>query len=201
MSGTATAGGVPVASPTSDASMKVGGHSSSWPWFLAMGIALVIVGTLAIGASLITTLATVFAFGILLLIGAATQLIGALRARHWSGFFIELLTGVFYLIIGLLMLGHPIGAAAGLTLMIAAFLLVGGTFRIAVALSERFESWPWVALSGGVSIMLGVFIWRQWPVSGLWVIGLFVGIEMIFSGWSWIMLGMCARKLQCKVCA
>jgi len=63
-----------------------------------------------------------------------------------------------------------------------------------MSLVDRFEGWGWSLLSGIISLLLGLAIWRQWPLSGLWVIGLFVGIEMLFSGLSWLMLGLAVRS-------
>ena len=100
-----------------------------------------------------------------------------------------------YLIVGLLMVEHPVGAAAGLTLMVAAPFLVGGLLRIFVAATERFDGWGRALVNGMVTVLLGVLTWRQWPESSLWVIGLFVGIEMMFCGLSWVMLGLAARRL------
>ena len=65
------------------------------------------------------------------------------------------------------------------------------------SLSSSFSAisgWGWVVLNGVISVILGAAIWRQWPLSGLWVIGLFVGIEMLFSGLSWVMLGLAVRS-------
>jgi uncharacterized membrane protein HdeD (DUF308 family) len=135
-------------------------------------------------------------FGILLLVGAGVQVVTALWARKWRGFFLHLLTGILYLVAGVFLIENPVEAALGLTLMIAAYLMVGGIFRIVLALVDRFHSWGWVLLSGFISLCLGVSIWRQWPLSGLWVIGLFVGIEMLFSGLSWVMLGMTLRSVK-----
>ena len=81
-----------------------------------------------------------------------------------------------------------------MTLIIAIFLIISGIFRIVSALSERFTGWGWVLLNGGVSLLLGLLIYKQWPLSGLWVIGLFVGIDLIFNGWAWIMLSLAMRK-------
>jgi uncharacterized membrane protein HdeD (DUF308 family) len=67
--------------------------------------------------------------------------------------------------------------------------------RIVFAVSERFVGWSWVLLNGGVSFMLGVMIYKRWPASSLWVIGLFVGIELIFNGWAWIALWLGLRRL------
>jgi len=168
-------------------------------WFVALGVVLIVVGTLAVGSSFVATLATVFAFGSLLLVGAAAQIVGAFFSRKWSGFFLELLAGILYLIVGLLMLAHPAAVAAGLTLMLAVFFLVGGITRVVVALAERFDGWPWLLTSGVITALLGLLIWTQWPLSGLWVIGLFVGIELIFCGWSWVMLGLAARGVAKQV--
>jgi uncharacterized membrane protein HdeD (DUF308 family) len=164
-------------------------------WFLVMGIILVLAGTAAVGSSFFATLATVMAFGIIILVGGVAQIISTLCCRKWGGFLLELLAGILYLIIGLLMINHPLQAAAGITLMVAAFLMVGGMFRIIVSVTERFESWGWILLNGVVTLLLGILLWRQWPLSGLWAIGIFVGIQMIFSGFSWIMLSMTVKRL------
>jgi len=80
-------------------------------------------------------------------------------------------------------------------LLVAVFLLFGGIFRIAAVLTVRFHHWSWMLLNGGISLLLGLMIWAQWPWSGLWVIGLFIGIDMIFYGWSLIMLAMAFRNI------
>src|SRR5262245_23946830 len=163
-------------------------------FLIGMGIALIVLGMVAIGSSFIATLATVLMFGILLLLGAIFQVVTALWGRSWRGFFLHLLAGVLYLIAGLFMIENPHETALSLTFLVAACLLVGGILRIGLSLAERFEGWGWVLLNGVVSVILGIGIWRQWPLDGLWVIGLFVGIEMVFSGLSWAMLGLAVRS-------
>jgi len=165
-----------------------------WVFLIGMGIGLMILGLIAIGYSLIATLATALVFGILLLTSALFQVVTALWGRSWRGFFLHLLAGVLYFIAGLFMIENPLVTALGLTLLIAACLLVGGILRIVLSVIERFEGWGWALLTGVVSLLLGAAIWRQWPLSGLWVIGLFVGIEMLFSGLSWVMLGLAVRS-------
>jgi uncharacterized membrane protein HdeD (DUF308 family) len=165
-----------------------------WGWFLALGIALIVVGIGALVYSVIASVVTILVFGILLLIGSGLQLANAVWARRWGGFFLHVLVAVLYFVTGMLMLEKPIQGAIVLTLVVAAFLLVGGLFRIIVSLTERFAHWGWALLSGVISFILGLAIWRQWPLDGLWIIGLFVGIEMIFSGWTWVMLGLAVRS-------
>jgi uncharacterized membrane protein HdeD (DUF308 family) len=159
-----------------------------------MGVALMLLGLATISSSFIATLATVSVFGVLMLLGAIFQVVTALWGRSWRGFVLHLLAGALYLIAGLFMIENPFEAALSLTFLIAVCLLVGGALRIGLAAAERFEGWGWVVLNGVISVVLGVGIWRQWPLSGVWVIGLFVGIEMLFSGLSWVMLGLAVRS-------
>ncbi len=174
-------------------------HSESlreiWVFLIGMGVALMILGAVAIGSSFVTTMATVLLFGFVLLFGAVFQIVTALWGRHWRGFSLHLLSGVLYLVVGLFMIDNPAEAAIGLTVLVAAGLLAGGGIRITLSALDQFEGWGWVFLSGIISVLLGIAIWSQWPLSGLWVIGLFVGIEMVTSGFSWLMLGLAVRSL------
>ena len=165
-----------------------------WVLLVGIGAALIVVGMLAISSSFIATFATVVVFGVLLLLGAIFQVANAFWARRWRGFVLHLLAGVLYLITGVFLIDNPVEAALGLTLVVAGCLLVGGILRMVVSVIERFHGWVWTLLNGVVSLVLGIAIWRQWPLSGLWVIGLFVGIEMFFSGLSWVMLGLAVRS-------
>ena len=165
-----------------------------WAFLVGMGVALMVLGIVAIGSSFIATLATVIVFGILLLLAALFQVVTAFWGRSWRGFFLHLLGGVLYLIVGVFMIDHPVESALGLTLLVAVGLLASGVLRIVLSVLERFDGWGWMLLSGVISVLLGTAIWRQWPLSGLWVIGLFVGIEMLSSGLSWVMLGLAVRS-------
>ena len=165
-----------------------------WGWFLGVGILLLVLGTVAIGASALITLATMVFIGWLMIFGGVAQSIHAFGCKKWSGFFIDLLTGVLYLVVGFMVVANPGATAVALTLLIAVFLIVGGIFRIVISLSVRYFNWIWMLLHGIVNVVLGFAIWQAWPLSGLWVIGLFVGIDMIFNGWSLVMLGLAARR-------
>jgi len=184
--------------PRLDGSHRVGGKTEDlreiWAFLVGMGVALMTLGAIAIGSSLIATLATVATFGVLLLLGALFQVVTALWGRSWRGFFLHLLAGALYLIVGVFMIDHPVETALGVTLLVAVGLLVSGILRVVMSLVERFDGWGWMLLCGIVSVLLGMGIWGQWPLSGLWVIGLFVGIEMLSSGLSWLMLGLAVRS-------
>lgn len=166
-----------------------------WGVALVFGIILVVLGTFAIISSFVATLAVVMTFAVLLLLGSGAQLGQAVLGRGAGHFFLHLLVAVLYFIVGVLMIEHPLGAAAFFTLMLAVMFLVGGILRIVVALAERFHGWGWVLLNGVITLALGVMIWRGWPETSLWVIGLFVGIDLLFNGWSLIMLALALRGL------
>jgi uncharacterized membrane protein HdeD (DUF308 family) len=159
-----------------------------WKWFLALGIALVVMGTIAIGSAVIATVAATVLFGFLMLAAGITEIVSSFWAGRWSGTLVHLLIGVLYTVVGLIIVDHPANAAVQLTLILAIFLIFAGIFRIVFALAERFTGWGWVLLNGAVTLLLGLLVYKQWPASGLWVIGLFIGIEMIFNGWAWVML-------------
>jgi uncharacterized membrane protein HdeD (DUF308 family) len=164
-----------------------------WRWFLALGIAMIVFGTIAIGSAVLATVAATVLFGFLLLAGGIATIISSFYSGRWSGMLLHLLVGVLYTVVGLMIVNRPAESAIELTLIIAFFLIFGGIFRVVYALSERFTGWGWVLLNGGVSLLLGLLVYKQWPASGLWVIGLFVGIELIFNGWAWIMLSLGLR--------
>jgi uncharacterized membrane protein HdeD (DUF308 family) len=165
-----------------------------WLMLLLLGGGLVIIGVLAIVFSFIATLATVGVLGMLLFIGGVLEVVNAVTCRSWRGFVIHLLSGILYVVVGLVMMNHPVQAAVAITFVLAAAYMAGGIVRIVMAATERFQSWGWVMLNGFISLFLGLFIWRQFPFDSFWVIGLFVGIDMIFCGWSWIFLGIGIRS-------
>ena len=164
-----------------------------WWLFFVLGLVSIVVGFLAISSTFVATLASVIVFGVLLLVAGVTEVIHAVMVRNWRGFALHLLTAALYLLVGLFMLEDPIRAATVLTLLLAAGFFVGGLLRIIYSLVERFPAWPWVVLHGVVDLILGGLIWSGWPESSLWVIGLFLGIDLVFHGWSWVILALTVR--------
>jgi uncharacterized membrane protein HdeD (DUF308 family) len=179
----------------SDAAEEVQQLHRSWGWFLAAGAALILVGVLAIGYPIAATVTTVEVFGVLLLVGGAVEIAGGMWARRWGGFFLHLLCGLLSLFVGAVLIDRPLIGAEVYTVLLAVFFVACGLFRVFSSASQRFSGWGWNLLSGAVTFLLGLMIWRQLPVSGLWVIGTFVGIDLIFIGWSWVMLGLAARSI------
>jgi uncharacterized membrane protein HdeD (DUF308 family) len=163
---------------------------SNWFWFLVLGVLLILGGALAIVFPVLATLTTVLVFGILLIAAGIVEIVSAIWARKWSGLFMHLLTGLLYLFVGLFLVEKPALSAAAYTLLLAMFFVAGGLFRIVSAVTHRFCGWGWTVVSGVVTLALGILIWRELPECALWVIGTFVGIDLIFNGLAWVMLSM-----------
>ncbi|MGD2055219.1 MAG: HdeD family acid-resistance protein [Gammaproteobacteria bacterium] len=171
---------------------NIGKH---WGWLLALGILFILLGTIGLGLSFVLTLTTVLLFGVLIAIGGVVQLVQAFRFKGWGSIFWHVLIGLLYLIAGVLIITDPVLASTVFTAMIAWILVAVGVLRLFMAVQMRgTNGWGWTLLGGLVSIALGVMILAQWPASGLWVIGLFVAIEMIVNGWSCVLIALAARR-------
>jgi uncharacterized membrane protein HdeD (DUF308 family) len=168
----------------------------NWGWLLALGILLVVLGTIGLGMTFWLTLATVFVFGIFFLIGGVVQLVQAFKCRGWKSILWHVVIGILYVLAGLIIMNDPLMASAMLTLLLGGVLIGIGIVRIVMAFQLRgFKNWGWPLIGGIAAIILGFMIVAQWPISGFWVIGLLVAIEMIFSGWSYIIIALGARQM------
>jgi len=168
---------------------------NQWWCFLLLGIALVVLGSICIIDPLVPSLASVVVLGFLLMAAGITQIVGAFWAGKWSGMLLHVLIGVLYAIVGYMIVDAPVVNMVLITKFIAIFLIVSGAFRIVSALVVRFQDWGWALLNGGITLLLGIIINRQLPEAALWVIGLFIGIEMLFNGWAWVMLALGLRAV------
>jgi uncharacterized membrane protein HdeD (DUF308 family) len=106
-----------------------------------------------------------------------------------------LLSGVLSIVVGLLFLKSLAGALEALTLLMASFFMVSGIFKVVAAASYRFAAWGWPMISGLIDIALGGLILSDWPGSAFWVLGLFLGINLIFRGVNWVGLGLALRSV------
>lgn len=166
-----------------------------WGWLLALGIVLLVLGLLAVVDSVTATVVSMLYIGWILVVAGIFFAVQAFRFRAHGHLFLHLLNAALALVIGAILVRNPVAAAVTLTLLLAAYFVVAGVFRIVSALSVRVPGWGWGLLNGVITLILGIMVWSQWPVSGLWVIGLFVGIDLIVIGWSQIMTAFAARAL------
>lgn len=171
---------------------------SHWLWVLLLGVLLVAAGVAAIivpPATVGTTLAVTIVLGALLMVAGVAMIVSAFWIGKWSGFLIQVLVGLLYVACGFVMTEKPVVSAVAMTVFIALSFIVLGAFRSVGALVLRFPQWGWSLLNGVITFLAGVIIYRQLPFDALWVIGLLVGLEMLFNGWMWIMLALALRNL------
>ena len=167
----------------------------NWGWFLAFGIVLLLLGIAAIVRSFTATVASMVFFGWVLVFASAVQFVDAFLVGKWAGFFLHLLMAILFAATGVLMLIRPVISAEAATLLMSMFFLIGGLSQLIASLWTHLPGWGWQALNGIVALVMGGLILAEWPVSGLWVIGLFVGIDLIFFGGSWVALALDLHKL------
>lgn len=166
-------------------------------WFFVLGLLLVILGAIAISVATFTTLLSVVFLGITAFIGGILVLIDSFKFwRHReSGFWTHVLLGIFYLVLGAIFIVNPVQGAMSLTLLLAIFYIVLGLYRIFYSTSLRVLGWGFVLFSGIVAVALGGLILMHWPSSSLLILGLFVGIDLIFAGIAYMMMA-CASKTR-----
>jgi uncharacterized membrane protein HdeD (DUF308 family) len=163
--------------------------------FLGLGIVLLALGLAAVGAETVATKAAVTLLGVLMIVGGVSEVAVSLWLLRQGGFVLHLLSGVLSVVLGMFILRHPLAAAAGLTLLLAVGWLISGVFRLAAAVVLQTPNWGFAALSGLATAVLGGMIWAEWPAGTMWVIGMLIGIELIFRGASWISLALMLRSL------
>ena len=166
-----------------------------WGWMLALGILMVLLGMIGLVMAAAFTLASVLVFGALLVVGGVAQTIEALRATGWKSITLHVFIALVYIAAGALALYDPVAASLSLTLFIAAMLLIAGVLRAVMAFQMRpVRGWGWVLAGGIMSLLLGIAIIVQWPVSGLLAIGLFVALKLVIAGWVCILFALAARS-------
>ena len=168
---------------------------ANWGWLMVMGIALTVLGVVGLYMAGVLTVASLLWFGALTIAGGLLTLIDAFRAEGWKAKLWEMLIAILYIAVGIVMLMNPGASAAWFTLFIAAFLFISGISRIVIGFKvrEQVKGWGWTVFGGAASIVLALMIMAQWPLSGLWVIGMFVAIEMIMQGTSMISIAVAAK--------
>jgi uncharacterized membrane protein HdeD (DUF308 family) len=163
---------------------------AKWGWIVALGVIYVIAGFIALGSIVMATVASVFIVGIMMIIAGVAELINAFQIKSWGKFLIWALLGVLYIVAGFVTFENPLFAAVILTLILGASLVASGAVRIFLAFNMKRETpWIWVALSGVITLLLGLLILARWPINSIYILGLFLGIDLIMAGAGWIGLG------------
>ncbi|MGL3110923.1 MULTISPECIES: HdeD family acid-resistance protein [Bradyrhizobium] len=168
---------------------------AKWGWIVALGVIYLVAGFVALGSVVMATVASVIVVGAMMIVAGAAEIIGAFQMKSWGKFLVWALLGVLYVIAGFLTFENPLFAAVLLTLFLGASLVASGVVRLFLAFSMKRESpWVWVALSGAITLLLGLLIVARWPVNSVYILGLFLGIDLIMAGAGWISLGFSLKR-------
>jgi len=163
-------------------------------WLITLGVLGIVVGFMAIVSPLVAGKSVAIMVGVFMLVAGLSQLVGSFKAGSFGsgsmGFFSGLLTSLA----GLLMFFQPLIGLGILAIILGIYFFTDGISEIVLAFRVRpEEGWVWILISGVLAILLGFFIFRQWPISGAWAVGILVGIHLLFRGVSLVAIGVAAR--------
>ena len=167
-------------------------------WF---GILFVILGVIGTYMSVAMTMASILILGIFVIVAGVLYIIEAFSAPDWVGKIFDLIVAFLYIVLGILIVMYPAASAAWFTLFLAGFFMIIGVIRLISGLMAKgkVSGWGWMVFAGLLSLTLGIMIIAQLPESGLWVIGLFISIELIIQGVNAIVLSQAIKEADKEI--
>jgi uncharacterized membrane protein HdeD (DUF308 family) len=167
----------------------------NWGWYLTLGISLIVLGSLATLYAWTATLVSVVYIGFLLLTLGFFEAIKSWKIHRWSTFFLHMFLSLLYGVSGAFIIADPTINALSLTLLLSIFFIVAGIMKVVLAVTRAVPHPFWLILNGILTTTLGILVWYQWPESAFWALGMIVGINMIITGWTWVMLALVAKNV------
>jgi len=165
-------------------------------WFIAMSVIFILLGMAAIVEPGVAGLAVTFLVGWLLIFGGIVHIVSAFSGGETGRVIWRVILAIVYLVGGYYFLKHPLLALGTLTLFLAGILLADAILEfIAYFRTRKTGGSGWLLFNAIVTLLLGALIWRHWPSSSVWAIGTLVGIKLMMTGITRLMLGMALRKL------
>ncbi|WOS63638.1 HdeD family acid-resistance protein [Sinorhizobium fredii] len=169
--------------------------AAKWGWFVALGVLLIMAGGIAFGNLLMATVASVYYVGLIMLIGGLLNLAHAYQVKDWGGFLFWVLSGGLYAAAGLFAFINPLLASSILTILMAIALIVAGAFRMWVGFRlSPLGGWGWIVIGGLVTLIAGLVIAAGWPVNSLWILGLFLAVDLVMQGLALIAFGVLVKS-------
>jgi uncharacterized membrane protein HdeD (DUF308 family) len=169
-----------------------------WGWLLFLGILLFFMGSIGLGMEVMLTLVSMYFIAALLLVSGLSHVVDGFKYKHLQGALWQLLIALLYLLAGIVVLYDPLLASTLITAFLAWVFIIIGFSRVFLAFHlKNTLGWGWVLFSGITSLILGILILIQWPLSSLWVIGMFISIDLLIIGWTYIFMAIalrCAKK-------
>lgn len=173
----------------------------SWGWLLTLGILFIIMGVIGLGMSIAITVVSIIFFGVLLIIAGISHLIYVFKYKNIRESLWQALIAVLYVLGGCFIIYDPILGSLLITAFLAGAFVIIGITRIVMAFALKATSGSgaggtkvWLFLAGLAGVILGFILLAQWPISALWFIGLWIAIELLMTGWSYIVLALALRK-------
>ena len=168
---------------------------AKWGWLVAFGVISMIAGVIALASVVMATASAVIIVGFMMLMAGAAEIVAAFNAKDWGHRILWLVLGALYVFAGFVCLQNPFEAATLLTLMLGIALIVGGLLRIFLATQmKQGAPWVWVVLSGIITFLLGLMIVAKWPASSFYVLGIFLGVDLLIMGSSWLSIGLALKR-------
>jgi uncharacterized membrane protein HdeD (DUF308 family) len=168
---------------------------SKWGWIVGFGVFALIAGVIALASTVIATASAVMIVGFMMMFAGVAEIVSAFNAKDWGHRILWLLLGALYVFAGVICIQNPFAAATILTLMLGIALIIGGILRVFLATRmKQGTPWGWMAFSGVISFFLGLMIVAYWPWSSFEVLGILLGVDLIFMGSGWIAIGLALKR-------
>lgn len=163
-------------------------------WVVVLGVATIVLGCLVMGSPFVAGGAIAVYVGVMLLLGGVFEVLAAITGTSVRSRGLTFFHGLLTVVCGVFLVTKPLQALITLTLLLAIYFIMDGIGRIVLALQAKpLQGWGFVLFGGVLTLLLGLMIWRQWPLSGIWAIGLLVGVRMVVAGWAMVALGAAGR--------
>jgi uncharacterized membrane protein HdeD (DUF308 family) len=174
-------------------SVEIARHASTWS--IVWGILLIVCGMVAIGSPFLAAVAVNAIIAWLIVLSGVVHIVLAFHSHGAGSVIWKLLVGLAYLFFGVYLIMHPVIGVATLTLLLASLFLIEGILNIVLFFKMRaLRGSSWMLIDGAITLLLGLMIYAQWPLSSVWAIGILVGVSLIMSGISRVMLSLAVRK-------
>lgn len=180
-----------------DQPLSSGNRNSALPitpiWLALFGILLVVLGGLAFTSVVMATIVSVYFVAISMVMAGAAEIALGFRSPSARRKLTWILIGTLYILAGSFAFFNPLLAAGVLTLLLGASLIAVGIVRLILSFQMRSDRrWWWMSLSTAITLMLGVLVLAQWPISSLYILGIFLSVDLVFAGLCWIVIGAAA---------
>ncbi|MBC7750192.1 MAG: HdeD family acid-resistance protein [Candidatus Saccharibacteria bacterium] len=167
-----------------------------WMLGLVLGVSLFTLGVVALTNTVFFSVISIFFLGWIFIVSGSIEAIQAIHYRKNGRVFMHVVNALLSVFIGIMLFAHPIEGTLIITMLIAVYFCLMGIVRIVISIRVKTPYWGWTLFDGLISLMLGIFILTHLQAEGLWILGFFIGINLIFSGWSQLMLAIAAHSLE-----